>query len=257
MISRPRDLVPRSEVAAQPAAWPAEASARPPALTIVVPTLEEAAGVGDFLAALVPVARALDAEVIVVDDRSRDATADRAARALGGARGRVIVRDGPRGLAAAVLEGWSRSRAPVVAVMDADLSHPPELLPALHAAVTNGVADVAVASRYAAGGGVAGWPLRRRVASRLAATLARTLVPARDPLSGYLALRRDLLAGLDLRPQGWKVGLELLARARGARLVEVPYEFTERRAGRSKFGPRPAVEFVFQVARLHVTRLRA
>ncbi|MCO5168969.1 MAG: polyprenol monophosphomannose synthase [Planctomycetes bacterium] len=232
---------------------------RRPTLRLVVPTLREAHGIEAFLAALLPVARALGAEVVVVDDRSEDGTADlaRAAVARLGAAdlARVVVRAGPRGLSASVLEGWAGATAPLLGVMDADLSHPPDLLPRLVEEVEAG-ADVAIASRYVPGGGVEGWPLRRRVVSRAASLLGRTVVTARDPLSGFFVLRREVIEGVALRPRGWKIALEVLARGRVARVAQVPFVFRDRAWGRSKFGPRAVVDFLAHLARLHADRLR-
>src|SRR5690606_28137041 len=158
----------------------------PPRLSLIVPTLEEEQGIGAFLDALLAVLEgplaAAPCEVLVMDDASRDRTVEIARERLRG-RGRVIVRTALPGLSAEVL-----------GVMDADLSHPPDLLPALLAELDRG-ADVAIATRYMEGGGVMGWPFRRRLASRVASSLARTLVRPHDPLSGYLLLRREVLAG--------------------------------------------------------------
>lgn len=244
----------------EPTAGGRPSSARAVTLGLVVPTLREAHGIDAFLTALVPVAREVGAEVLVVDDRSEDDTAGvaRAAVARLGAEGivRVVVRDGPRGLSAAVLDGWAQLRAPLLGVMDADLSHPPDLLPRLVDELLSGRADVAIASRYVPGGGVEGWPLRRRLVSRAASLLARPLVAARDPLSGFFVLRRELLEGVRLRPRGWKIALEVLARTRPTRLAQVPFVFRDRAWGRSKFGPRAVVDYLLHLARLHADRLR-
>ena len=223
-------------------------------LSVVVPTLEEAAVIGDFLERLLPIADQLGAEVLLVDDRSQDGTAE-LARSRIGDQGRVIVRTGPPSLARAVLEGWWEARAPVVAVIDADLSHPPELLPRLLDAVEAG-ADVAVATRYMPGGGVYGWPFIRRLASRSASVLARTLTPARDPLSGFLLVRKSVLKDVGLDPRGWKIGLEVLARTRATRIAEVPYVFRDRTQGKSKFGHRAVTDYFWHLARLHRDRWR-
>lgn len=239
--------------AARPPVRPAVGS---PALHLVVPTLEEAHGIEAFLDAVAPHLDALDARLLVVDDRSRDGTAELARRraARSGGRIEVIERDGPRGLARSVLEGWGRdAAAPVLGVMDADLSHPPELLVDLLARVHAG-ADVALATRYMPGGGVEGWPLGRRVVSRAAGALARTLVDARDPLSGFMLFRREVIAGVELRPHGWKVALEVLARGRWSRLDEVPYTFRDRWRGRSKFGPRAVAQYLLHLGRLQASR---
>ncbi len=223
-----------------------------PRLSLVVPTLEEEQAIGAFLDALLAVLdgplAATPCEVLVMDDASRDRTVEIARERLRG-RGRVIVRTALPGLSASVIEGWRAARGEVLGVMDADLSHPPDLLPALLAELDRG-ADVVIATRYTEGGGVTGWPLRRRLASRVAGTLARTLVRPRDPLSGYLLLRREVLAGVELDPTGWKIGLDVLVRGRYGRVAEVPYVFHDRAAGKSKFGPRAVREFLVHGARL-------
>jgi dolichol-phosphate mannosyltransferase len=229
-----------------------------PRLSLVVPTLNEAVAIEGFLAALLPVLRGLDAELILVDDRSADGTAALAERLLADepiAR-RIIVREGPPSLGLSVIEGWAAARGAILGVMDADLSHPPELLPRLLEEVERG-AEVAFATRYMPGGGTEGWPLPRRAASRFASGLARTLVRARDPLSGFFLLRREVLEGVELSPRGWKIGLEVLCRGRWGRLAEVPYVFRDRFQGKSKFGRRVVLDYLIHVARLHRDRLRA
>ncbi|RMG18108.1 MAG: polyprenol monophosphomannose synthase [Planctomycetota bacterium] len=221
-----------------------------PRLSLVVPTLQEAAGIEEFLGSLLEAADALgDVETIVVDDASSDGTAE-LARARLGDRGRVVVRSGPRGLSASVLEGWRQARGRVLGVMDADGSHPPALLGELLAAIEERGADVALASRYVPGGGTEGWPLRRRLTSALAARLGRTLVRVRDPMSGFLLFRREVIEGVDLDPIGWKIALEVLCRGRYDRVEEVPFVFRDRARGSSKLGARVVGETLRQCARL-------
>ena len=228
-----------------------------PRLSLVVPTLNEAVAIGGFLDAVLPVLAGLDAELIIVDDRSRDGTADLARARLeqGRVLHQVIERDAPPSLALSVLEGWRAARGRVLGVMDADLSHPPELLPRLLEQVEAG-ADVALATRYMPGGGTEGWPWPRRAASRFASGLARTLVRARDPLSGFFLLRPGVIEGVELSPRGWKIALEVLCRGRWDRLVEVPYVFRDRFQGKSKFSRRIAADYLLHLARLHRDRLR-
>ena len=235
----------------------AEGAAR---LTVVVPTLNEAAGIQAFLTALLAATAGLDqpagsVEVLVVDDRSSDGTAELARAALG-SRGRVIEHQGERSLARSVIEGWRVARGHVLGVMDADSSHPPDLLPRLLAEIEERGTDVAVATRYMPGGGTAGWPLQRKLASRVASTLAFSVVRARDPMSGYLLLRREVIEGVPLDPRGWKIGLEVLARGRYERLAEVPYVFRERHVGRSKFGRRAVIDYLAHLGRLWRDKLR-
>ncbi len=226
-----------------------------PELTVVVPTYNERESLPALVDRLAEVGRRLSLEVVVVDDGSPDGTgalAEQLAR-TSPVRITVVHRPAKAGLASAVLAGARVARAPLVAVMDADLSHPPELLPRLTGALRDG-ADLAVASRYVPGGGVHRWPLVRRIISRTATRLARALLGLRvqDPLSGYFVARREVLAGRTYRGSGFKLLLEVLAAHPQAAVVEVPYVFTDRRTGRSKLTPAELWAFVRLLVRLKV-----
>lgn len=212
---------------------------RKPLLSVIVPTYNERASLPVLVTRLQAIP-AIPIEVIVVDDRSPDGTGALAEELAG--RGtmsiRVVHRPEKRGLASAVIDGAAVAHGAILTVMDADLSHPPEALPALVSAVASG-ADIAVASRYIPGGGIRGWPLPRRLISRAATALARTVLGlnARDPLSGFFAVRAELLTDSNYLGLGYKLLLEVLTAHRNRRIVEVPYEFVERRHGRSKLSP--------------------
>src|SRR5436305_108323 len=159
-------------------------------LALVLPTLREAANLPALLTRL---SAALDSvpvpcEVFVVDDDSRDGTAE-LVRAFGAndPRVRLLTRQGERGLAGAVLHGWQHTDADLLGVMDADLQHPPELLPALVAAIEGGV-DIAVGSRYVEQTRVQGWNLFRQVVSRVSTWVTlpfQRKVRVKDPMSGF------------------------------------------------------------------------
>ncbi len=222
----------------------------------MVPTYNEAGNVPVLLERLRDALAGRDFEVVLVDDSSPDGTAqvaERTAESLG-VRIVVIRRPGRQGLSSAIMHGIMHSRGDVVVVMDADLQHPPEKVPELVEAVLGG-ADIAIASRYVPGGKVEGWPLYRRLVSRGAVILARLLVdgarPVRDPVSGFFALRKDVVRGVDIRPSGsFKVLLDILAKGRYRQVVEVPYEFGHRYRGRSKLGLGTVLGFALQVLRL-------
>jgi dolichol-phosphate mannosyltransferase len=197
-----------------------------------------------------------DFEIIVVDDNSPDGTWQVAEELTKeNSHLRVIRRRDERGLATAVVAGWKIAGGEVLGVMDGDLQHPPETLPKLFDSILNAHADIVVASRHVNGGGVSDWRLARRFASWTAASIATLMLPGllrtvRDPMSGYFLIKRSVIESVNLKPQGYKILLEVLARGRYRTVVEVPYVFEERKEGGSKLGPKQYLEFFAHLGRL-------
>jgi dolichol-phosphate mannosyltransferase len=220
-----------------------------PALSIVVPTYNERDRLADLVEAVFGAYRAagLDAELIVVDDNSPDGTGALADELAKQHRLQVIHRSGKLGLGTAVVAGFDAARAPIVGVIDADLSHPPTLLPKMLSIMRRESADVVIASRYIPGGGTRNWPLGRLVLSRLACVLARPLTPVTDATSGLFLIRRDLARGVKISAGGFKICLELLVRGRPSSVVEVPYVFEGRTAGESKMNLKEAAGYLQQL----------
>lgn len=226
-------------------------------ISLVIPTYKEAAVIEETLrrAAEVLAACGEPFELIVVDDASPDETADLAGRLASELPVRVMRREGERGLATAIVAGWKMARGDVVGVMDADLQHPPEVVCRLLAALRANNADVAVASRYCPGGGTEGWSWFRQLVSYAgmrvgASVLPWTLAEATDSGSGMFLVRTRALEGVELKPLGFKMLLEVLARARYQSLVEVPYIFRARQLGQSKLGARQYVEYLLHLVRI-------
>ena len=225
-----------------------------PGVTVVVPTLNEAGNIEPLVQRLsAAFGHRDDWEILFVDDDSADGTGTEIRKTAIRNPVQLIVREGERGLASAVLRGIELTTSPVVVVMDADLSHPPEVAPKLAAAVEEG-ADVAIGSRYVPGGGTEGWSRVRLFLSRGASILARGLTTARDSGAGFFAIRRSLLEGQSLKVQGFKVLLEILAKLRPAKVVEVPIQFSPRHAGKSKVAAGTAIAYLKQLARLYAAR---
>lgn len=224
-----------------------------PLLSIVVPTYNERDRLPELVAAVFAAygAEGLDAELIIVDDNSPDGAGQLADALAKQHRIRVIHRAGKLGLGTAVIEGFTASAAPIVGVIDADMSHPPSLLPRMLAMMQQGRADVVVASRYIEGGGTRGWSLGRLIMSRLACLLAAGLTPVRDATSGFFLIRRDLARGVRISAGGFKICLELLVRGRPASVIEVPYVFEGRTAGESKMNLKEATGYLVQLRDLH------
>jgi dolichol-phosphate mannosyltransferase len=227
------------------------------ALSLIVPTRNERATLERLVSAVATefASRGIDGELIVVDDNSPDGTGAIADQLALRYPVRVVHRARKLGLASAVLAGFERARGDVLGVMDADLSHPPSVVPGMLAAMRVLGADMVVASRYVPGGGVTRWPWRRRVMSRVASRLARPITPVRDATSGFFLVRRDAVEGVRLWSAGFKIGLELLGRGRIGSVAEFPYRFSDRAAGRSKMSAREVGAYLVQLLRLY--RLRA
>lgn len=190
-------------------------------------------------------------EVIVVDDSSPDGTSD-LVRELGkNAPYRVISRPPHSGLSSAVLDGCQAATGTVVVVMDADGSHPPEQLAALIEPVRSGDAEFALGSRRVPGGSDEGLSPDRQMVSWIATVLTRPLTNVHDPMSGFFAVRREVLGRGTLNPTGFKIALEILTKCHPAPVVEVPFRFGARLAGESKLGPNTIASYGRHVLRLY------
>lgn len=261
MLRFPETLVPA------PAGPLTIAAAEPGAavrVSVVLPTYNEARNIGAMIERLTALlsARFGDGyELIVVDDDSPDRTWEVAlALTATHPRLRVVRRLDERGLSTAVIRGWQVAHGELLAVIDADLQHPPEVLTHLCEQVEDG-ADLAVASRHVPGGGVGDWSLWRRLVSRVAQLIGLVILPAvlgrvSDPMSGYFVVRRRALAGVVLHPLGYKILIEVLGRGRVRRVDETAYVFRERAEGESKATLRVYVEYLRHLLRLRVATLR-
>lgn len=221
-------------------------------LSVILPTYEERENLAVLLPRLGEVGAQLGEplEALVVDGGSQDGTAAYARELVGRVVPGRVIEHTEGGLMQAVREGIQAATGDLIAVMDADASHPPELLPVLVRAVRSG-AQVAIASRYVPGGRIVGWPWSRRILSRLGTLLARPLVDVADATSGYFVVEARFVKPLTLRADGFKVLLQLLAEAPITRVHEVPYEFRNRLAGSSKLSPQVLWAYARQLARLY------
>jgi dolichol-phosphate mannosyltransferase len=230
-------------------------------LSLVIPTFNESKNIGELVARLTgvldPQLGASGYELIVVDDDSRDKTWE-VALALTDRypQVRVIRRVGERGLSTAVIRGWQAARGEVLAVIDADLQHPPEVMVELVKRIQGG-ADLAVGSRNAEGGGVSNWSMFRRAMSRGAQLLGLMILPGvlgrvSDPMSGLFAFRRKAISGVELSPLGYKILIEVIGRGRIGTVAEVGYVFRERLVGESKVTSALYIEYLRHLVRLRL-----
>jgi dolichol-phosphate mannosyltransferase len=226
----------------------------PAELSIVVPTFNERGNLRELVARIDRALRGIAWEVVFVDDDSPDGTST-AAREIYNedARVRCIRRFGRRGLASACIEGMLSCSSRFVAVMDADLQHDPGVLVRMLETMRGGNTELVLATRYSGGGGVGDWDATRVKISRLATSLANSLMtaPVSDPMSGYFMLRRDVFEQIAprLSSLGFKILLDiLLTLPPKSRIREVPFQFGKRLAGESKLSTGVAWEFLLLIA---------
>ena len=223
-------------------------------VSVVVPTRDEKDNIGELVARMADALRGELWEAVFVDDSRDEATVEALKRtAARYPQVRFEHRAQGDGLSGAVRRGFCLARGPLIAVMDADLQHPPEVLPSMLAQLRSG-ADLVVGSRFVPGGSDGGLGVARRFVSLAAQVLiwagigrARCLS---DPTSGCFAVRRDILPADRLHATGWKILLEVLVRAEPARVLEVPLVFSERRHGESKMSLRQMVDLLRQIGEL-------
>jgi dolichol-phosphate mannosyltransferase len=228
-----------------------------PATSIVVPTFREAEALPDLIDRVARVRAEDDSlrELVIVDDDSRDGTEELLAKRPEPWL-KLIVRKRDRGLSQAVLEGLRAARGDILVVMDADLSHPPEVIANMQQAIVNG-ADFVVGSRYVPGASTADdWGLFRFLNSRIATLLARPLTTISDPMSGFFAMPRAVFERAhEPSPLGYKIGLELLVRCDCRNVKEIPIHFANRTRGESKLTAKQQLLYVRHLARLYRYKL--
>ncbi|GAB3598412.1 glycosyltransferase [Microbacterium tumbae] len=231
-------------------------------VTVIVPTFNERDNVVELVARIAAALDGRAAEILFIDDSS-DGTASEVRRIASAAPlpVRVIHREqNTGGLGGAVVLGLAEADADLCVVMDGDLQHPPELIPIMLDRHAESDADVVAASRYIGGGDSQGLGTAMRFGLSRAATLLtkgmfpRRLARSTDPMTGFFLVDRSRLDLAELKPQGFKILLEILARS-DVRIAEVPMEFAERRHGTSKATLRQGATFVAHLARLRFGKM--
>ncbi|MGI2335236.1 MAG: glycosyltransferase [Dehalogenimonas sp.] len=208
-----------------------------PHLSIIIPTYNEVANIQTLVERIHLSLNDYPYDILIVDDNSPDGTAEEVRRLTADYPVNVVVRTDKRGLASAVVDGFTFAKGHLLAVMDADLQHPPEVISDLLTACLKGP-DLIIASRYIKGGSVGNWSTFRRFISAGAGWLAHLLLPqtrtVKDPMSGCFLFRREIIAGVNLSPMGYKILLEVLCLSNFQNVTEMPYRFENRRAGQTK-----------------------
>ena len=218
-------------------------------LSIIIPTYEEKENIRLLVKRIETALFQIDHEILFVDDSKDDTTQIIESIAQKNPRVKLIHRTGKLGLSSAVLLGFEMAEGEYLACMDADLQHPPETLLPMYVAMETG-ADFCLASRFIKGGNDGGLPLFRKIVSGTARRVGWAMIPSlrriSDPTGGFFMVRKAVVKTADLRPLGWKILIELLATARYRRIIEIPYAFADRNAGRSKISCQTVLAYLQQ-----------
>lgn len=210
-------------------------------LSIIIPTYQEANNIPILVERIAKLQLEPNSfEVLLVDDNSEDGTQEIVERLRDQYSWlKLIIRRNNRSWARSILQGIHSAQFSLLVFMDADLSHPPEVIPEMLSQLTQTNTDMVIGSRYINGGSIdKSWPFYRKLVSRLATLVIRPLLPEKikDPLSGFIAIRKEShsLNGNLWNPIGTKLALEIIVKSGIKKIVEIPICFEQRKYGESK-----------------------
>jgi dolichol-phosphate mannosyltransferase len=225
-------------------------------ISIITPTYNESKNISRLIKEIAKAMKGIDYTLIVSDDDSPDGTANVARGLAEKYPVRVLVRNENKGLSQAVWDGFKIAEGDIVGVIDADLSHPPEIIPDMIKAMRERNADMVVASRLVKGGGTEGWPAKRKFNSYWASLLCKPLTTVQDPLSGFFFLKRKVFEGVIVKTKGYKILLELLVKGNYEKVIEYPFVFRNRTAGESKLNIKTQLQYIAQLNNLYLYSIR-
>ena len=220
-------------------------------VALIIPTYNEAKSIALLINRIFDKSKKnnIGIEIIIIDDNSPDGTGAIADKLAEKYPIRVIHRPYRIGLSSAVESGFKIAKTGIVGVMDADLSHPPELIPQLIAELKDN--DIAVGSRYTICGGVETWSFYRRAVSQIAILLTKPLTQVKDPMSGFFFLNRNVIKDINFKSKGYKILLEILVKGEYNKIKEVPYIFKNRFVGSSKLNYKEYLKYLLDILRLY------
>ena len=223
-------------------------------LSVVVPTYNEAGNLPLLAASVAQALVGLEYELLIADDRSEEDTAVVIEQLISEYPIRLLQADDrPRDLSLSVLEGIKAAQYNRILVMDADLSHPAEMIPGMLEVLEENENRFVLGSRYTQGGSFdRDWSLWRFVNSHIATLIAKPLVSCSDPMSGFFLFDRRFLDLRSLKPIGYKIGLELMVRGQFEAVVEVPIMFKDRQIGESKMNLQQQIKYLRHIRRLYL-----
>jgi dolichol-phosphate mannosyltransferase len=241
-------------------------------ISIIIPTYNESENIRGLLDKIKQnLSQNVFTEIIVVDDNSPDGTGNIVENYINNDIKtksekqsahfkeqlysiKIINRKNKNGLIPAILEGVKSSTGDYILIMDADFSHPPEVIPKIIEKLLDTSSSIVIASRYTKDGSIIGWPFKRRLISKGAAIIAKfglNVNNVTDPMSGFFAVPRPILENIKIDTKGYKILLEILVKSKDIPIFEIPYTFLDRKSGKSKMGFNVIIDYVGSVWQLY------
>lgn len=221
-------------------------------ITVIIPTFNESENIHDIIQAVDTIFKknSINGEILVVDDMSSDGTIEIVQKLQNDMRNvNLLVRTDNHGLSQSVVDGFNHAQSNIIQVIDADFSHPVDLIPLFYYAIHNEGYDICIGSRYTKGGEIHNWPVKRRIISLGATAFGRILFPeVTDPVSGFFAIKRTVVSESKLKPRGYKILMEILGKGNWKTFKEIPFMFKNREAGESKLKLSTITDYLQQCA---------
>ena len=196
----------------------------------------------------------LEGNLIIVDDNSPDGTGIIADDlSMNNNNIKVLHRKDKKGLSSAVIEGFKHANGEIIGVMDADLSHPPDVIPKLIQPILKSESEFVIGSRYLNKDKIENWPLIRKIISWGATILSRPLTKVSEPMSGFFFIKKNVIEGIELSPIGFKIMLEIIVKGNYDNIMEIQFTFKDRHKGESKLDWKEHFNYLRHLLRLYIS----
>ena len=229
-------------------------------ISIILPTYNESKNIIDMLKQITnSLPQNITSQTIVVDDNSPDGTGRLVEEYISTFKKitnhtiDVIHRTAKTGLSSAIFNGIQKATGDTIIVMDADHSHPPQIIPKMIDGLKKSHYDIVIASRYVKGGKIKDWTISRKIISKVATKIAQSFlnVEPKDPMSGFFAFKKNILKNSKFDLIGYKILLEILVKTKDVKILEIPYTYTDRKLGQSKLDTKIILDYVKSVWKLY------
>jgi dolichol-phosphate mannosyltransferase len=231
-----------------------------PKVSIIVPTYNESKNIIEILKQIKnSLPTNIISQTIVVDDNSPDGTGKIVEDYIQNFKNitnhtiDVIHRTAKTGLSSAIFNGIQEAKGETIIVMDADHSHPPQIIPKMIESLKKSHYDIVIASRYVKGGQIKDWTISRKMISKIATKIAKSFlnIETKDPMSGFFAFKKNILKNSKFDLIGYKILLEMLVKTKNVKILEIPYTFTDRKIGQSKLDSQTIFDYLKSVWNLY------